>query len=242
MTVRLNISEQAAFYDKWWANRPYVNRLKMRRASWVLEMMVKTRLLYPSIIDLGCGTGWLANTLSAFGPTSGVELSPNAIREAKRRYPHVDFEDADILIWEHGKAETFDIVVSQEVLEHVPDQLKYLKVAYGLLKPGGYLILTTPNARTEYAIDDEVQAREPKQPIESWLFPRELRALLNSAGFDVLEHSSVCLNYGVKGSYRFVNSERLRSLLSKANLTNLFDRWRERHFYGWNQVALARKR
>lgn len=74
----------------------------------------------------------------------GVELSPLAIEEARKRNTLAQFVQADILHWDHP-AKSFDLVVSQEVLEHMEDQAKYWKPS--MFQVEGWLILTTPNRK-----------------------------------------------------------------------------------------------
>src|SRR5688572_30096113 len=123
---------QALFYDERWAKFQYANGPKLIRAIAILEALANLRLRAPNMLDLGCGIGWLTGILSQFGPTMGVELSGLAVEEATKRYPLAQFVQADILNWDYPK-NTFDVVVSQEVLEHLDDQQKYLNIAADLL-------------------------------------------------------------------------------------------------------------
>jgi len=98
------------------------------------------------VLDLGCGNGVLAKKLGDRGyEVVGIEHSTSAIKEAQEMYPGIDFrvcgvyddpESADL-----GK---FDLVVSEEVVEHLyyPDEL--LKFSAKVLSPGGKLIISTP--------------------------------------------------------------------------------------------------
>lgn len=171
------IDLQRQFYNDRWHDFTFANRLKLERCIAILEALRSTRIREPRIIDLGCGSGWLASILGVFGPTTAVDLSDVAIDEAQKRYSHVNFYQADIMNWEYPE-EAFDIAVSQEVIEHVEDQDRYLRIARGLLRTGGFLILTTPNARTFYALPEEVRKAWSNQPIENWISIAELRKLL----------------------------------------------------------------
>jgi SAM-dependent methyltransferase len=96
----------------------------------------------PRIMDLGCGYGWLTKTLSEFGDAIGIDLSVN---EAKKRYPEIKFQEANILCDEIEGS--YDIIVSSEMLEHIAreDHQSFMRRTHALLKEGGYLILTIPN-------------------------------------------------------------------------------------------------
>lgn len=92
-----------------------------------------------SILEVGCGAGWLGQTLRARGFTAyqGIDLCPPA-----------DIV-GDIRDWRRlGLApESFDIIAAFEVIEHVP----CVDVFHALLKPGGLLMLTSPAPRWDWA-------------------------------------------------------------------------------------------
>ena len=232
-------SEQARYYDQHFGGFRYANSLQLERAARILDAILSTGLLSPRVVDLGCGPGWLANILATFGPTVGVDLSPQSIFEARQRYPMVQYEAADIFSWSY-QGPPFDIVVSQEVLEHVEDQPRYLDIAFGLLRKGGYLVLTTPNAHTMRAMPEKERKEWTDQPLENWLTKAELRALLTRR-FKVLSMTSIHPDVGSKGSYRLANSVKVRALVSAAGLGDSFKRLRGRFGYGLHLVAVARK-
>jgi O-antigen biosynthesis protein len=99
------------------------------------------------VLDVGCSTGYLAETLQAFGNTvSGVEYQPAAAAQAR---PHLaelvvgDLETLD-LVAELGEGR-FDVVVYGDVLEHLRDPLPALRQARRLLAPGGSVVISVPN-------------------------------------------------------------------------------------------------
>ena len=234
-----SINEQSAFYNEWFSNFSYANSLQLERASVILDALSFIGLVEPKIIDLGCGAGWLSNILGTFGPTLGIDLSNEAVEVARHRYPVASFEAADVFNWKYESG-AYDLVVSQEVLEHVDDQPRYLEIAHDLLKPGGYLILTTPNRRTMMAMSPEARTEWTHQPIENWLTKDELRQLL-SKKFRLVRSSTFVMGMGTQGSYRLMNSERLRKALLKFNLDYPFKRVYEKLGYGLHLVAVARK-
>ncbi|HXQ32933.1 MAG TPA: class I SAM-dependent methyltransferase, partial [Anaerolineales bacterium] len=139
--------DQARYYDDLFSDAEYANSLQLTRAACILDALAATGLTEPRILDFGCGSGWLTNILAMFGPTIGVELSPKTVETARQRFPAAEFEASDVFKWEHA-AGSFDVVVSQEVLEHVDQQALYLELAANLLRDKGFLILTTPNKYT----------------------------------------------------------------------------------------------
>jgi 2-polyprenyl-3-methyl-5-hydroxy-6-metoxy-1,4-benzoquinol methylase len=230
-----DIHIQQEFYDRRWNRFMFANRTKVVRCAAILEHFASLKLHEPRIIDLGCGAGWLAGILGNFGPTVGVELSPVAVEQAARKYPYVQFIQADILEWQCPEGE-FDVVVSQEVLEHVLDQAKYLDVVRRLLKPGGHLILTTPNARTCRALLKE----EDQHPLEEWITLAELRRLLKRR-FEGVRISTTFPVYGVKKWWMIANSTLIKRIAGRLGLRRTLDRIQCWCGCGLHAVAVARK-
>ncbi|HQE19692.1 MAG: class I SAM-dependent methyltransferase [Aggregatilineales bacterium] len=235
-----SVHHQEQFYNNRWQDFDFANRLKLARCINILNGLLGTKKVAPRIIDLGCGAGWLTSILGQFGPTVGVELSRRAVEEAARKFPHVTFIQADIFTWDYPKEE-FDIVVSQEVIEHVDEQERYLAIAHDLLQPDGYLILTTPNARTFYAMQQEQRESWSRQPIENWISRRELANMVKRY-FEILELKTIILGYGSRGSYRLVNSRRVRDILHRVGLASAYDSLREHFGYGLHIMLVAQKR
>lgn len=87
------------------------------------------------LLDVGCGRKPYKDTYFS-GATSyvGVDhLTENSQPDIVASALNLPFDD-----------KSFDSVVSTEVLEHVPDPLCALRQMHRVLKPGGYLILSTP--------------------------------------------------------------------------------------------------
>ncbi|AZI58524.1 methyltransferase domain-containing protein [Nakamurella antarctica] len=100
-----------------------------------------------SVLDVGCATGYLAQTLNAFGNwVSGVEYDPEAAETARAHMKRVvvaDLDNADLAVAMDG--EKFDVVVFGDVLEHLRDPLPTLRQARQLLNPDGYIVISIPN-------------------------------------------------------------------------------------------------
>lgn len=221
-TSTSSLSQQRAFYDQRWADFQFANKLKLMRCSAILQAMTSLGLVEPRIVELGCGTGWLASILGVFGPTTGVDFSEEAIRRASVRYPSVQFVCADIQSWEAG--EKFDLVVSHEVIEHLQDQPLHVRRIVEALNNPGYLILTTPNGSTFESMSQEQRTSWSQQPLENWLTRREVLALVCGEGLQVLELSTVIPGYGRSPLRRLAGSRRVRKLMNAIGLLSSYEK------------------
>jgi len=102
-----------------------------------------------SLIDLGCGDGALIYSLYQNGllknakEVVGVDIIKVRITRLKTFLPFVKARIADVQDLKQIKNNSFDVAISSQVIEHVPDEKKMLKEVYRILKPGGYFYVST---------------------------------------------------------------------------------------------------
>ncbi|EIM26233.1 methylase involved in ubiquinone/menaquinone biosynthesis [Microvirga lotononidis] len=106
------------------------------------------------ILDVGCGPGWFwsatANGLLEALDLTLADLSPGMVEEAAQRCKPLTFRsvqgqqaDASVLPFDDG---SFDAVIAMHMLYHLPDPAKGIAEMYRVLKPGGFLAVTTNGA------------------------------------------------------------------------------------------------
>ena len=98
------------------------------------------------VLDVGCGSGEILSNLKSLGwQVEGVDFDPAAVAAARTRGVPVHLGD---LFDQKFPAESFDAVVMSHVIEHVPDPLGLIQECERILKPGGRLVMVTPNPRS----------------------------------------------------------------------------------------------
>jgi ubiquinone biosynthesis O-methyltransferase len=103
-----------------------------------------------TILDIGCGAGITSYLIAKKLPMAkvlGVDLNPDAIKiaEAAFKLPNLSFQNvaAEKLAFEK---KTFDCILFLEIIEHIENPGLILDTCHKLLKTGGTLIVSTPNA------------------------------------------------------------------------------------------------
>jgi len=103
------------------------------------------------VLDYGCGTGYGAEMIAADARSvEAVDVAPDAIAYGREHYarPNLEFQVIDAggpLPFANG---SFDSVISCQVIEHVATPDAYLREVVRVLRPGGTLVLATPDRRT----------------------------------------------------------------------------------------------
>lgn len=133
--------------------------------------------------------------------------------------------------------QSFDVVISQEVIEHIDVQSKYIDECHRLLRDGGYLILTTPN---NYYFKRRKGGNYSNQPVENLLTPKELRMLLVS-GFKIVRHYTIIPAVGISGIYCLLDNRWVKGGIHKIGLGWLYELLKNKLMLSLNQVVLAKK-
>jgi SAM-dependent methyltransferase len=100
-----------------------------------------------TLLDVGCGDGTFLATMAKRGwKVTGIDFDPLAVEAARTRYGlDVHVGTVGTLVEQRRQ---FDVVTASHVLEHVPDPIEFLSQCRHLLRPGGCLVLKTPNAES----------------------------------------------------------------------------------------------
>ena len=154
------------------------------------------------ILDAGCGSGLLTYFLAKDSQAEvlGVDANPAAIDFCQSRFqlPNLHYSQAliDNLPFTNN---SFDKIVFLEVLEHLSREQgrTVLKRFYDLLKPGGILVVSTPNRKSlwpliEYLLDTFRLVPTLAGEQHEYLYTgRELRRTAEAAGFSAISRKTV---------------------------------------------------
>ena len=97
---------------------------------------------------MGCGHGFITMILAQFASfVLGFDVDERAILQAKNLSKKLNINNVDfqVLDKELNSIDSYDIAISMDVIEHVPDPVSYLRRINKMVKKGGRLFLGTPN-------------------------------------------------------------------------------------------------
>jgi ubiquinone/menaquinone biosynthesis C-methylase UbiE len=231
-----SVADQRRYWDQRWDKTKMPNAWSIRRGETILRFLRSLPLSHPKILDIGCGTGWFTEQLSHLGTATGIDLSETTIAIAKSRFPDITFIAGDLFETSLPVAE-FDIVVAQEVIAHVYDQVALLDRIAGVLKPEGYLIITTVN---KFVIERTPQPPDPSEHIKQWLDQKALKRLLLSH-FRILRTTTV-VPMGNQGILRLINSHKLNTIMGSLIPQRHLATFKEWAGLGCTRIVLAQKR
>lgn len=158
------------------------------------------------IIDVGCGGGILAESMAAQGATvTGIDLSEKALKVAKLHQletgVQVDYRHIAAEALAEEQPESFDVVTCMEMLEHVPDPVSILAACRQMVKPGGWVFLSTLNRNPKSYLFAIVGAEYvlnmlPKGTHDwsKFLKPHELASYARQVGLDTVELMGMTYN------------------------------------------------
>jgi 2-polyprenyl-3-methyl-5-hydroxy-6-metoxy-1,4-benzoquinol methylase len=145
------------------------------------------------VLDLGCGDGWMCAELKVLGAEPlGVEIAAAAVDRARRHHPELEFRLAEIGGELPLQDNLFDVVWASEVIEHVADTARWLSEVRRVLRPGGRLLLTTPNhSRLRLLAGGIERCSEPLGDHLHLYATRSLRGVLGDFGFGEIEIAAI---------------------------------------------------
>jgi len=149
------------------------------------------------ILEVACGRGGFSNELARAGAcVTGCDFSFVAVRVASAKLreanhrPLVTFIQGDAQNLPFGD-DSFDVVISCETIEHLPDASSALREMWRVSRPGGKLLLTTPNYANFMGLYEVYSwfrhpRRKDDQPFDRRQWFPQIRKFVSGAGWTIL--------------------------------------------------------
>ncbi len=156
-----------------------------------------------TVLDIGCGGGLLTEALAGEGATvTGIDISRPLVQTASKHAAQQGYvieylcttpEDFAV-----GNASTFGVITCMELLEHVSDPPSLISTCMRLIKPGGWLFLSTINRNLKAYLQTIIVAEYALKllPVgthdyRQYALPSEVSMWCRQAGFSVLDISGL---------------------------------------------------
>jgi 2-polyprenyl-6-hydroxyphenyl methylase/3-demethylubiquinone-9 3-methyltransferase len=200
------IDKFSALAHRWWdptSEFKPLHAINPLRLGWIESI---TSLAGKKALDVGCGGGILAESLSkAGGIVTGIDLSNKALKVAELhqlesntsvQYRSISAEDLA-----KQEPENYDVVTCMEMLEHVPDPSSVVQACATLCKPGGSIFFSTLNRNPKSYLFAIIGAEYilkllPKgtHEYDKFIKPSELAGFTRQAGLELLEIKGMTYN------------------------------------------------
>lgn len=179
-----NAQEKQLFYnsiaDRW---ESVINQNETEKRLRVVfdTLFAKVQFKNKKFLEVGCGLGYFSEKAAAAGAqVTGIDIGDKLVKKTQKKIPTGKFlvASADALPFQ---ANSFDLVLCTEVVEHVVNQKKTIDELVRVAKPKGTLVITTPNKNFKFLFDflSFIKIR-PYNGNENWLSFEELENLLLS--------------------------------------------------------------
>ena len=204
------ISKFQAMADEWWDPNGKFKPLHMLnpcRLQYIVDQIAiqfdlnltkKKPFQGLRLLDIGCGGGLLSEPMARMGANVlGADAADKNLPVARAHanqsnlvidYRHTTVED---LV---EKAESFDVILNMEVIEHVANPSSYLDACFELLEPNGLMICSTINRNVKSYLNAIIGAEYimkwlPKGTHDwsKFITPDELTDLLGDSGLKIID-------------------------------------------------------
>ena len=199
--INADPQELAKFSDlahRWWdldSEFKPLHQINPLRLDWISG---QCPLAGKAVLDVGCGGGILTDSMARRGArVLGIDLATKALKVAQLHALEagtegVDYREIAVEALAIEQPASFDVVTCMEMLEHVPDPASVVQALATLVKPDGWVFLSTLNRNFKSFIQAIVGAEYLLKmlPVGTheyarFLRPSELAQFCRNAGMDV---------------------------------------------------------
>lgn len=163
------------------------------------------------VLDAACGAGYgsyYLATNSGCNLVLGLDVNDHALDWARTYFStsKTKFLKVDLLgnFESNLPVQQFDVVTCFETIEHLEKDEAYLKKIHGLLKPGGFFLISSPNEEIIPCSQNPFYKNGKNPHHHRHYTPAELKQLLINSGFSIVEKFTQCPNNMVRGENGFV--------------------------------------
>jgi len=159
------------------------------------DFLGKENLKDKSLLDAGCGTGlFTRRAIERNAKVTSIDIAPKLVELTKKKNPDTNAIEASLLNLPFEN-DTFDYVISSDVIEHTTNPYDATKELIRVLKPGGKICITVPNRTFWFfsvKIANLLKIRD-YQGYENWVHYNEFRKFLIQNNIEIDNYKGIHL-------------------------------------------------
>ncbi|MBV8604621.1 MAG: bifunctional 2-polyprenyl-6-hydroxyphenol methylase/3-demethylubiquinol 3-O-methyltransferase UbiG [Pelomonas sp.] len=202
MSLNADPQELAKFGElahRWWdpdSEFKPLHQINPLRLAWIDAL---AGLAGKTALDVGCGGGILSDSMARRGAqVLGIDLSTKPLKVAQLHAleagtANVEYREIAVEALAAERPASFDVVTCMEMLEHVPDPASVVRALGELVKPGGWVFLSTLNRNLKSFLFAIVGAEYLLKLLPAgtheysrFIKPSELAAMCRDAGLELV--------------------------------------------------------
>ncbi|MCH8853186.1 MAG: methyltransferase domain-containing protein [Planctomycetes bacterium] len=215
----LRASDEYANGDPYAVGADLESAFQRRRRDVTIQLISENCRSRAYVLDVGCGEGHITEEIRRVDGVRlvcGLDYSLSAIATAARGSPDIEYCVADAHQLSYSD-EFFDVVVCNNLWEHVADPLALLREVGRVVKPRGHVIISTPSRFRFGNILNVLRGRPPELMSRHHITEYtvgQVREQLTSGGFDLVNISSPVIRPKADGVMSFIAYRVLKPILA----------------------------
>jgi len=155
------------------------------RVDWFERALSAQQITCSIVVDVGAGLGHISAVAERHAATVvPVDIAPRLVGRLHGRFSSAMVASATHLPFPSGSV---DCIVSSECIEHTPSPRQAVREMLRVLRPGGFLFLTTPNLLWRWSVGlAELLRIRRFEGIENWLSRSSLRRTITESGGEII--------------------------------------------------------
>ncbi len=156
--------------------------VSVERMIEIANQEIYKRTLTPSVLDIGCGNGWMLRKILSMYPNSnglGIDGSENMIKNARQRDPNGNYLCRDLNLWK--TSDKYNIIISMEVIYYLQNPMKFIKTLFdNTLNKEGVIVVGMDHYKENIeslSWPSDLNLHMSTLSIEEWV------SIFNEAGF-----------------------------------------------------------
>ncbi|MEO8400139.1 MAG: methyltransferase domain-containing protein [Ignavibacteriaceae bacterium] len=159
------------------------------------DFLAKENLEGKTLLDAGCGTGWFTKkAVERKAKVTSLDISAKLVDITKKKNPAAITIEGSLLDLPF-EDNSFDYVISSDVIEHTPNPFDAVRELVRVLKTGGKICITVPNRTFWYfsvKIANTFKLRD-YQGFENWVHFKELKRFLIENNIEIITYKGIHL-------------------------------------------------